>query len=213
MAFFQKKPIVESSAPLYQLGLETTVLIVGLGNIGKEYDGTRHNTGFAVVDNFALKQDFPAWLNKKDLKSLVTSKTVGNSRVVLAKPTTFMNGSGEATQAIQHFYRIQNDKTLIVHDDVDIDFGQIRLRAGGSAGTHNGLKSVLQHGGEETKRMRIGIGPKKPAQIDSADFVLAKFSKSEKQHLPLMLQETTAILSEFAHGKGDLPAETRKFIL
>jgi peptidyl-tRNA hydrolase, PTH1 family len=213
MALFQKKPIVESSAPLYQLGLETTVLIVGLGNIGKEYAGTRHNIGFAVVDNFAEKQGFDQWISKKEFKSALTSKTIGSSRVILMKPTTFMNNSGEALQAVQHFYRVGSEKTLIAHDELAINFGQIRLRAGGSDAGNNGLKSIIQHGGENTKRMRIGIGPKKPAQIDSADFVLGKFNKAEEKQLPHLLQETTSILSEFAHGKGDLPHETRTFIL
>lgn len=213
MALFQKKPIVESSAPLYQLGLETTLLIVGLGNIGKEYVGTRHNIGFEVLDNFASKQAFDPWISKKELKCALTSKTIGSSRVILIKPTTYMNNSGEAMQAVQHFYRIPADKTLVVHDELDINFGQIRLRVGGSDAGNNGLKSIIQHGGEDTKRMRIGIGPKKPQQMDSADFVLAKFSKTEEKHLPHLLQETNSILSEFSHGKGDLPHETRTFIL
>lgn len=213
MALFQKKPVIESSAPFYQLGLETTLLIVGLGNIGKGYEQTRHNIGFTLVDHFAKKQGLPAWLNKKDLRSLVTTGTIGSARVILAKPTTYMNKSGEAAFAVRQFYKVSSDKTLIVHDEIDIDFGQIRLRSGGSAGTHNGLKSVIAHGGEETKRMRVGIGPKKPKQIDSTDFVLAKFSDAEQKKLPLMLQEANAILSEFAHANGDLDSETRSFIL
>jgi peptidyl-tRNA hydrolase, PTH1 family len=213
MALFQKKPIVESSAPLYKLGLETNLLIVGLGNIGKEYFATRHNIGFEVLDNFAEKQGFPDWMVKKDLKSIVSSHTIGSSRVILVKPTTYMNNSGEAVQSAQRFFRVEASKTLVVHDELDINFGQIRLRVGGSAGTHNGLKSVIKHGGEDTKRVRIGVGPKKPEQTDSADFVLAKFTKSEQKNMPLLLQESNAILSEFVHGKGDLPTETRSFIL
>lgn len=213
MALFQKKPIVESSAPLYQLGLETTVLIVGLGNVGKEYVKTRHNIGFEVLDHFARKQDFDQWILKKELKCALTSKTIGSARTILIKPTTYMNNSGEAVRAVQHFYRIPNDKTLVVHDELDINFGQIRLRQGGSDAGNNGLKSIIQHGGEDTKRVRVGIGPKKPPQIDSADFVLGKFNKAEEKQLPYLLQEANSILSEFAHGKGDLPHETRTFIV
>lgn len=212
MALFQKKPIVESSAPLYQMGLETTLLIVGLGNIGKEYEDTRHNIGFGVIDNFASKNGFDNWLNKKDLKAQISSATIGSSRVILAKPTTLMNNSGEAVRAVMDFYRIPANKTLVAHDELAIEFGQIRLRTGGSDAGNNGVKSIIQHGGEDTKRMRIGIGPKKPAQIDSADFVLAKFARAEQEHMPNLLQESNSILSEFAHGSGDLPAETRNFI-
>lgn len=213
MALFQKKPVVESSAPFYQLGLETTLLIVGLGNLGKQYEDTRHNIGFEIVDHFAKKQDFPAWLYKKDLKSLISSTSIGSARVIIAKPTTMMNKSGEAVQLARQFFKVPAGKTLIVYDDLDIDFGQIRTRSGGSAGTHNGLKSVVAHGGADTKRVRIGIGPKKPAEADSTGFVLAKFSENEQKHLPLMLQEANAILSEFAHASGELNSETRTFIL
>jgi len=213
MALFQKKPIVESSAPYYQLGLEVTLLIVGLGNIGKEYDETRHNIGFSVVDYFASKSDFPNWINKKDLRAIITSNTIGTARVILAKPTTFMNDSGEAVQSLLHYYKVDVAKTLIIHDELDIDFGQIRLRKGGSSAGNNGLKSIIEHGGEDTLRMRIGIGPKKPKQIDSADFVLSKFTKNEQKNLSLLFQESTSILSEFAYANGDLPSETRTFIL
>ncbi len=213
MALFQKKPIVESSAPFYQLGLETTLLIVGLGNIGKEFEESRHNIGFSVLDHFASKQDFPNWINKKDLKSISTSATIGSARVILAKPTTLMNKSGEAVQLLRHYYKVDVAKTLIVHDELDISFGQIRLRSGGGSAGNNGLKSVIEHGGEDTLRMRVGIGPKKPSQIDSADFVLSKFAKNEQKNFPQLFQESTSILSEFAHADGILQTETRSFIL
>lgn len=213
MAFFQKKPDVGSTQPIYSLGLETVLLVVGLGNIGREYNDTRHNAGFAAVDHFAAKQDFPDWIIKKDLKAMVAAKTMGSSRVILIKPTTLMNLSGEAVQAVQHFYRIDPSRTLIIHDELDIDFGQIRTRIGGGPAGHNGVKSVISHGGEETARIRIGIGPKKPAQIDSTDFVLGKFSPDEKKHFEALNRETNSILSEYVYGNGQLPAETRSFIV
>ena len=213
MALFVKKPILDSNAPLYSLGLNTTILIVGLGNPGKEYEGTRHNIGFEVLDNFAKKQDFPEWINKKDLKSTITSHKLGSNKIILVKPTIYMNNSGEAVQAIQHFYRIDNSKTLVVHDEIDIDFGLIRTRIGGASAGHNGIKSVIQHCGDDFSRVRIGIGPKQPEQIKSEDYVLASFSKQQQENLKLLLQETNSILSEYSFSTGELPAETRSFIM
>lgn len=213
MALFQKKPTLETSAPFYTLGLEQTLLIVGLGNPGKEYAKTRHNIGFTVLDHFANKQDFTTWVNKKDLKCLLASHQLGNNKIILIKPTSFMNNSGEAVQAVQRFYRIDNAKTLVVHDEIDIDFGLIRTRIGGKSAGHNGIKSVIAHCGEDFGRVRIGIGPKKPAAIKSEDYVLKNFSKDQLEHQKLLLQEANSILSEYAYGNGELPAETRSFII
>lgn len=210
MALFQKRPDVASHLPIYTLGLNKTLLIVGLGNPGKEYDGTRHNIGFAALDELADKQSFEPWIAKKDLKCLLTSHTIGESRVILLKPTTFMNLSGEAVQAAAHFYKIPLDQTVVVHDEIDIPFGQIRTRTGGSSAGHNGIKSVSQHMGESYGRVRIGIQAETP--MDTSDFVLAKFSKEEQAEIPALLKETTAILTEYIYG-GNLPQETRNFIV
>ncbi len=190
-----------------------TLLIVGLGNIGKQYDGTRHNIGFAAVDHFASEQDFPDWIVNKGLKSIIASRTLGNARVILMRPTTLMNLSGEAVQAVQHFYRVHNAQTLIVHDELDIDFGQIRTRLGGSPAGHNGIKSIIQHDGEATGRLRVGIGPKTPEQIDSTDFVLAKFSPDQQKHFDALNRETNSILTEYIYANGTLTPETRSFIV
>lgn len=211
MALFQKRPDTSSNLPLYTLGLNKTLLIVGLGNPGKEYDGTRHNIGFACVDAFVDSQSFDPWMDKKDMKCRLTSSTLGSVRVVAIKPTTFMNLSGEAVQAVAHFYKIPETQILLVHDELDIEFGTIRTRMGGSSAGHNGIKSVTQHLGAETGRLRIGIKAETP--MDSSDFVLAKFGKEEQAHLPALLKETTAILTEYAFGGGSLLAETRSFII
>ena len=142
MALFQKKPVVESVMPLYSLSSNKTILIVGLGNIGAEYEGTRHNIGFAALDAFAESNDFPAWVNKKDLKAEITQATLGDTRVILAKPTTFMNESGQAVQAIANFYKIGAEHIIVVHDELDIDFGQIRCRVGGGAAGNNGQRRL-----------------------------------------------------------------------
>lgn len=213
MALFQKRPDLGSNLPVYSLGLTKTLLIVGLGNVGKKYDGTRHNIGFAAIDELAARQDFEPWLEKKDLKCLVTTATIGDSRVILIKPTTFMNLSGEAVQAVGHFYKIPTAHTLVVHDELDIPFGQIRTRIGGSAAGNNGIKSIIQHLGEDFGRVRIGIDQEnRDKRIETSDFVLTKFSKEEKAELPALLKESTAMLTEYIHG-GTLLQETRSFLI
>ncbi len=212
MALFQKKPSVENSKPIYTLGLNKQVLIVGLGNIGKEYDGTRHNVGFACVDRLANTQELGDWTNKKDLKSLVTMGQLGDTRVILCKPTTLMNLSGEAVQAVMNFYKLDVAQTIVVHDELDIPFGQIRTRTGGSDAGHNGVKSLIQYIGSDFGRVRVGIGPKTPEQMDSADYVLAKFSSAEQKQVKNLLRETNALLTEFIYS-GSLTAETRNFLV
>lgn len=214
MALFQKKPQVSNSQPLYSVGAHRTVIIVGLGNPGKKYDGTRHNIGFAAVDHFANKNDFPAWMLKKDLKCAITMATLGENRVVLCKPQTFMNLSGQAAQALQHFYQVYNGQTLAVYDELAIPFGQLRTRVGGSAAGHNGVKSLIEHLEEDFGRLRLGIGQKESAkepsvaQANTSKYVLSKFSKAEQGLLPKIYQEANAIITEFIFGEG-LTHDTR----
>lgn len=197
----------------YTVGLNKTVLLVGLGNPGKEYDLTRHNVGFLALDEFVAKSDeMEPWILKKDLKCELSQGRVGETRVLAIKPTTFMNLSGEAVQAVMHFYKIHPDQIAVLHDELDIDFGQIRLRVGGSSAGHNGIKSVTQHIGEQYGRIRIGVGPKKPAKIKSEDFVLQKFSAEEQEQLPNLTREVSAILSEYLYGT-ELPHDTRNFLV
>lgn len=183
--------------PLYNIGLSKTVLIVGLGNPGKEYEGTRHNIGFGCLDAFAKAQNCPAWSLKKSLKSEVTSLTMGNTRVILLKPATFMNASGEAVQAVQQFYKIDNTATLVIHDELDLPFGTIRSKQGGGSAGHNGLKSLIAHCGEDFSRIRIGIANSFSKEADSADFVLGKFTKEEQANLKQIRSEVTSLLSDF----------------
>ncbi len=212
MSLFQKKPQVSSSAPLYTLGLNKTILVVGLGNVGKDYDDTRHNIGFACVDHFAEKTDLGTWVEKKDLKCRMASGMAGNTRVIAIKPTTFMNLSGEAVQAIMHFYKIPLNQVIVVHDELDIPFGQIRTRVGGSSAGNNGIKSIIQHLSEDFARVRIGIRSGIAEKQDSADFVLSKFSKEEAAQIGNLKREVTAVLSEYIYG-NQLVAETRSFIV
>ena len=213
MALFQqKKPQVGTSIPLYTIGQNKSALIVGLGNIGKDYDNTRHNIGFMAVDRFVEDHDFPGWMEKKDLKSHITSTQLGETKIFVIKPTTLMNLSGEAVRAVADFYKISYENIVVVHDELDIPFGQLRMRVGGSPAGHNGIKSVTQHVGEQYGRVRVGIGPKLHEQQDSSDFVLAKFSKEQEAQLANLTKEVSAILSEYAYS-GVLHAETRSFIV
>lgn len=197
---------------MYTLGLNKTMLIVGLGNVGQEYIGTRHNTGFMCLDSFAEAQDMPEWVQKKDMKCLITVGNIINTRIIMMKPTTMMNLSGEAVQAVAAFYKLQAADTYIVYDELDIDFGTIRCRMGGGAAGHNGIKSVIQHVGPDFGRIRIGVGPKHPPQIDSADYVLQRFDKDQSTHIKDMEREVSALLMETV-ASGELPHESRQFML
>jgi peptidyl-tRNA hydrolase, PTH1 family len=213
MSLFQRMPQAAEPRTYTTVGLNRTILLVGLGNPGKEYLGTRHNIGFVCLDDFVAKNtDMKAWIAKKDLKCVISSGQLGQTRVLAIKPTTFVNLSGEAVQAAINFYKIPLGQTVVIHDEIDVDFGQIRLRIGGGSAGHNGIKSVTGVIGEEYGRIRIGIGPKTPEQIDSADFVLARFSKNELAEMPALTREVSAILSEYAYGM-ELPTETRNFLL
>jgi PTH1 family peptidyl-tRNA hydrolase len=211
VALFQKRPQLDKPISFTTVGLNKSLLIVGLGNPGEEYEGSRHNAGFMCLDYFAQKNDFGSWHLKGDLKSHITTQTLGDTRVILCKPQTFMNLSGEAVQAVQHFYKLNNLQTVVVHDELDVNFGQIRMRVGGSSAGNNGIKSVTQHIGEDYARVRVGIGPKTPEQIDTADFVLKDFTKTEQEKMSALLREVGAVLSEYSYG-ATFNAETRSFL-
>lgn len=215
MALFQRNPYADKQhQPLFSIGMNKTMLIVGLGNIGKAYDNTRHNIGFACLDAFAKAHDFEPWTNKKDLKCILSSATLGDTRVILCKPTTYMNLSGEAVQKVAHFYKITADQIVIVHDDLDVPFGQIRMRVGGSSAGNNGIKSIIQHFGElesqQTGRIRIGIDGDKPAGMETSDYVLARFSKEEQGQLESLEREAVSIMTECVFSQ-QLPHDTRRF--
>lgn len=213
MGLFQRRPQVSDPVNYVTVGMNKTVLLVGLGNPGKEYDGTRHNIGFEVLDYFVQKSDdMSDWVAKKDLKCQMSDGRLGETRVIAIKPQTFMNNSGEAVQAVANFYKINPDNICVIHDEIDVNFGQIRTRVGGSSAGHNGIKSVISHIGDGFGRIRIGIGPKTPAQIDSADFVLKKFTKAQQEQFPALKKEATALLTEYIYG-SQLPADTRSFII
>lgn len=214
MALFQRKPQASDTVQYFSMGQGRSVLIVGLGNPGTEYKGTRHNIGFACLDHFVDKNpDMEPWKHKGDLKCDISSGRFGDTRVIAIKPTTYMNLSGEAVQAVANFYKIPLEQTVVVYDELDIEFGQIRLRTGGSSAGHNGVKSVTQHLGEDYGRVRIGIGPKTSARMPTDKFVLQQFSEDQEAQLGYLTKEVTAILSEYVYSTAPLPNDTRSFIV
>ena len=152
-------------------------IIAGLGNPGAEYAHTKHNVGFMLVDALAERLNAPAW--KEDFFSSVTEMRIGGEKVFLVKPLTYMNNSGEAIGPMLSYYKMETDDLTVVHDDMDIPAGMVRIRKKGSSGGHNGIKSILAHvGGEDFARVRIGIG-RPPAGWTVINHVLAPFSSED----------------------------------
>ena len=155
--------------------------IVGLGNPGLQYENTRHNVGFMTIDYLANKYDID--VRKSKFKSLYGQGEISGHKVMLIKPQTYMNNSGEAVREIRNFYKFDIDKLIVIYDDIDIDFGTIRIRKKGSAGIHNGMKSIIyQIQDDQFPRIKVSIG-KKPEKWDLANFVLSGFSKEEAEIL------------------------------
>ena len=154
-------------------------IIAGLGNPGKEYENTRHNIGFDVIDRLAEEENIAVMESKH--KALIGKGYVAGQKVILAKPQTFMNLSGESIREIVDYYKVDDTSELIViSDDISLDVGQIRIRKKGSAGGHNGLKNIIKMLGHDTfTRVRMGVG-EKPKNYDLADYVLGHFTKEEQ---------------------------------
>lgn len=161
-------------------------LITGLGNIGDKYCFTRHNAGFMVVDKIALQNNLTFKQDNK-LKCFITKFKYNNEDILIIKPTTFMNLSGEAVRAVMDYYKIDIKDLLIIYDDIALDIGRIRFRSNGSDGGHNGIKSIIQHTGtNKFDRLKIGIGPQ-PA-IPSEYYVLQNFPKEQHEVLKEVLK-------------------------
>lgn len=159
--------------------LEEIYLIIGLGNPGKKYENTRHNVGFDTIDY--LSQKYNIRLSKIGFKAVYGEGDIDGIRIILLKPQTFMNLSGESVRDIVAWYKIPLERVIIIYDDIDLDSGKIRVRPKGSSGTHNGMKSIIyQLQADDFPRIRIGIG-RPPEKWDLADYVLSKFSKSDRE--------------------------------
>ena len=156
-------------------------LIAGLGNPSKNYEGTRHNIGFTMID--AIGEKFGIDVTTKKHKALVGRGIIDGMRVILAKPQTYMNLSGESIREIADFYKSEPENIIIIYDDISLDVGRLRIRKKGSAGGHNGIKNIIAHlGTQEFPRIKVGIG-NKPEGWDLADYVLSKYSKAEQEAL------------------------------
>ena len=155
-------------------------LVVGRGNVGDQYEGTRHNVGFRVVDELAERAGVP--VQKLKYRALTNTAEVGGEKVLLMKPVTFMNLSGEAVRPAADFYKIAPDHVLVISDDVALPVGKLRVRRGGSAGGHNGLKDIIRHlGTDQFPRVKVGVGEKPHPDYDMADWVLGKFQGEDKK--------------------------------
>ncbi len=174
-------------------------IIVGLGNPGKQYEHTRHNVGFDTIDVLAERYHISVDVRKH--KALYGKGAIEGQKVILAKPQTFMNLSGESVRELIDFYKIdETEELIIVYDDISLEPGQLRLRAKGSAGGHNGIKSVIAHlDGQEFKRVKIGVG-EKPKGWDLADYVLSRFPKEERLHVESALERAADAVVKIITG-------------
>jgi PTH1 family peptidyl-tRNA hydrolase len=172
-------------------------LIVGLGNPGREYRDTRHNVGFRVLDEIARRHQLEFGMAPAQVPETFVVKKFAPSPALLAKPLTFMNRSGDAVAALARYYDIPSGDLLIVVDDVDLAFGRLRARSRGSAGTHNGLRSVVERIGTEFPRLRLGVG-RGDARRDLADHVLSKFEPDERAALESFIARAADAAEMFA---------------
>ncbi len=156
-------------------------IIAGLGNPGLKYAGTRHNVGFCVIDE--LSDRFNIRVNEHKHKALIGKGMIGGEKVILVKPQTFMNLSGESIRQVMDFYKLDSSDLIVIYDDISLDVGQLRIRTKGSAGGHNGIKSIISHVGSQVfDRVRVGVG-EKPERMDLADYVLGVFSRDDQEKI------------------------------
>jgi PTH1 family peptidyl-tRNA hydrolase len=183
-------------------------IIVGLGNIGKQYEMTRHNAGFLAIDRIAEK--YGTKIDRVKFRATVGECNIGGKRVLLMKPTTLMNLSGLAVGEAASFYKIPPENVLVLHDEISFDPGIIRIRRKGSAGGHNGLKSLISClGSEEFPRIKIGVGKKPNPQYDLADWVLGKMPEADMKAMSARFDDIATAAEMIV--KGDIDGAMAKF--
>ncbi len=183
-------------------------LIAGLGNPGKKYEFTRHNTGFLFLDFLAATYNIK--INKIKFKGIIGEGKIENEKVILLKPSTFMNLSGESIREAMDFYKLTADDLIIIYDDISLPLGKLRIREKGSAGGHNGIKSIIMHTKTENfKRIRVGIDDEKRVEKDPADFVLKSFSKADLKELGSAVDNGVEALKLIV--KGDILKAMNKY--
>jgi len=182
-------------------------LLVGLGNPGREYRETRHNAGFMVIDRLSEQLGFG--LSRVQSKALIGQGKLGEARVILAKPQTYMNLSGQAVASLLRFYKLPHSRLLVIHDDIDLPFGTIRMRPSGGSGGQKGLASIIQQlGTQEFPRLRVGVG-RPSGRMDPADHVLQTFSPAERELLTGVLK--TAVEASLSFVKDGLSQAMNQF--
>ena len=170
-------------------------LVVGLGNPGREYRNTRHNMGFLALDHLAAHWSITTL--KVQGKAIISTGQYAGNKVILAKPQTYMNLSGQAVSALMNFYKVPLEHLLVIHDDVDIPFGTIRIRPGGGFGGQKGVGSIIEKlGTQEFARMRLGVG-RPPGQMDKANYVLQSFSKEDEEFLQSVFAKSDEAVETF----------------
>jgi len=174
---------------------KTAILIIGLGNPGREYRGNRHNIGFMVLDHLAAKIGIT--FLRLESKALVAKGEQNGRRLILAKPQTYMNLSGQAVGALLRFYKIPLEDLLVIYDDVDLPYEALRMRPGGGSAGQKGIQSIIENlGTDEFPRLRIGVG-RPPAQMQAADYVLQDFSKTQLETLPFVLERAVEAVQTY----------------
>ena len=172
-------------------------IIAGLGNPGKKYENTRHNIGFITLDYLAERHDIK--INKIKHKALVGEGRIFGQKVLLVQPQTYMNLSGESLREVMDYYKVDIEDMIVIYDDIDLEAGAVRIRKKGGPGTHNGMRSIVQHLGTDFPRIRMGIG--KDRRGDLVDFVLSGFTKEDKEVLEPAI-ERAALAIEMYIGEG-----------
>lgn len=177
-------------------------LVVGLGNPDRKYENTRHNTGWMALDYIAEKLDCK--VNKIKYKSLIGTCEIGNAKVMLMKPTTYMNNSGQAVVEAMNFYKIPAENVIVIFDDISLDVGKMRIRSKGSDGGQRGMRSIISLSGSQAfPRIKIGIGAKPNPDWDLADWVLSKFTDKEMKDLEKMFENAHKAVELIIDGKMD----------
>ena len=175
------------------------ILVAGLGNLGEEYKNTRHNIGFDAAD--LLHQKFGGTPFRLKHKALISECNIGGKKVIIAKPQTYMNLSGEAVAEITRFYKIKTENIIIIFDDISLDVGKMRIRRNGTHGGHNGMKNISEHmKTNDIMRIKIGVGQKPHPDYDLKDWVLGKFSASDTENKEKALQKAVASVEEIIGG-------------
>ena len=182
--------------------LPVTHIVVGLGNIGKQYEKTRHNAGFLAIDRIAERCGVK--IDRVKFHATVSEANLGGSRVLLMKPTTLMNNSGVAIGEAAAFYKIPSENVIVLHDEISFDPGIIRIRRKGSAGGHNGLKSIIAHlSSEDFPRIKIGVGKKPSPEYDLVDFVLGKFPEADLKAIEGRFDDIADAVEDMIRGNID----------